>query len=54
MSENGNKTFEILNPEPSTPATTKKESGKSRKGNTKRNFRRGNEGGVNWLEQTGL
>ena len=35
MSENRNKTVKTSNPEPTTPATTNKETGNTRRGNRK-------------------
>ena len=40
-----------MDPEPTMPATTNKETGNTRKENRKGNFRRENEGGTRWLEQ---
>ena len=51
MSKNGNKTVKTLAPEPTTPATTNKEIGNTRKGIRKGNFRGENEEGAIWLEQ---
>ena len=48
MSENRNKTVKTSTPEPTTPATTNKETRNTLRGKRKENFRHGNEGGVKW------
>ena len=44
MSENGNEVVKTSTPEPTTAATTNKETRNTRRGNIKGNFRRGKEG----------
>ena len=51
MSENGNDKLETSAPEPTTPATTNKETGNTCIVNRKGNFRRGNKGGSRWSDQ---
>ena len=51
MSEDGNKEVEMLTQELTPPATTKMETGNTRRGNRRGKSRRGNKGGASWSKK---